>query len=100
MQKPFPRILYQDAMEQYGVDRPDIRYDLRAIDISDIAGGSGFQVFVSFDDVLSLSWFQICLVCLESFTICTFEFSHWYSTLHLKYYLQRKLLPPNVVMLS
>lgn len=46
MHKPFPRILYKDALELYGTDRPDIRYDLRAIDISDIAGKSGFQVFV------------------------------------------------------
>jgi len=44
-QEPFPRILYQDAMEQYGTDRPDIRYDLRAIDVSEIAGKSGFAVF-------------------------------------------------------
>jgi len=47
MQKPFPRILYKDAMEMYGNDRPDIRYDLRAIDVSEIAGKSGFPVFVS-----------------------------------------------------
>ncbi|MAU10867.1 MAG: aspartate--tRNA ligase [Anaerolineaceae bacterium] len=46
MHKPFPRILYKDAMEQYGTDRPDIRYDLRAIDVSEIAGESGFSVFV------------------------------------------------------
>jgi aspartyl-tRNA synthetase len=47
MHKPFPRILYKDAMEQYGNDRPDIRYDLRAIDVSEIAGESGFPVFVN-----------------------------------------------------
>src|SRR5690606_8954576 len=46
MQEPFPRILYKDAMEQYGTDRPDIRYDLRAVDVSDIAGQSGFAIFV------------------------------------------------------
>jgi len=45
MEEPFPRILYQDAMEQYGTDRPDIRYDLRAIDVSEIAGATGFAVF-------------------------------------------------------
>jgi aspartyl-tRNA synthetase len=45
LQKPFPRILYKDAMQQYGIDRPDIRYDLRAIDISSLAGRSGFRVF-------------------------------------------------------
>jgi aspartyl-tRNA synthetase len=45
--KPFPRITYTDAMEKYGTDRPDMRYDLQAIDISDIAGKSGFAIFVS-----------------------------------------------------
>ncbi|MCU0511124.1 MAG: aspartate--tRNA ligase [Anaerolineae bacterium] len=46
LQKPFPRMLYKDAMELYGCDKPDIRYDLRAIDISELAGKSGFRVFV------------------------------------------------------
>lgn len=44
--EPFQRILYKDAMELYGTDRPDIRFDLRAIDISEIAGKSAFPVFV------------------------------------------------------
>ena len=44
--EPFPRIGYQEAMEQYGTDRPDIRFDLRAIDISQIAGKCAFPVFV------------------------------------------------------
>ena len=44
--EPLPRIRYQDALEQYGTDRPDIRFDLRAIDISDIAGRCAFPVFV------------------------------------------------------
>lgn len=43
--EPFPRIRYRDALEQYGTDRPDIRFDLRAIDISDIASRSAFPVF-------------------------------------------------------
>lgn len=47
LQEPFPRILYKDAMEVYGSDKPDIRYDLKAIDVSEIAGKSGFPVFVS-----------------------------------------------------
>ena len=45
-QQPIPRLTYTEAMEGYGTDRPDIRYDLRAQDISDIAGKSGFRVFV------------------------------------------------------
>jgi len=44
--EPFPRIRYQDALEQYGTDRPDIRFDLRSIDISEIAGRCAFPVFV------------------------------------------------------
>ncbi len=47
MHTPFPRILYKDAMEWYGVDRPDIRYGMKAIDVSELAGKSGFSVFVS-----------------------------------------------------
>ncbi|MAS34600.1 MAG: aspartate--tRNA ligase [Anaerolineaceae bacterium] len=47
MEEPFPRLLYKDAMDWYGSDKPDIRYDLRAIDISDLAGKSGFPVFVN-----------------------------------------------------
>lgn len=47
LQTPFPRILYKDSMEWYGVDRPDIRYGMKAVDISELAGKSGFQVFVS-----------------------------------------------------
>jgi aspartyl-tRNA synthetase len=44
--EPFQRILYKDAMEFYGTDRPDIRFDLRAIDIADIAERCDFPVFV------------------------------------------------------
>lgn len=43
--KPFPRLQYQDAMERYGSDKPDLRYDLQAIEIGDIAARSGFSVF-------------------------------------------------------
>jgi aspartyl-tRNA synthetase len=47
MYKPFPRITYTDAMEKYGSDKPDLRYDLQAFDVTDIAGKSAFPVFVS-----------------------------------------------------
>ncbi|HLA45172.1 MAG TPA: aspartate--tRNA ligase, partial [Aggregatilineales bacterium] len=43
--KPFPRFKYRDVMEKYGSDKPDLRYGLEAIDISDIAGESTFAVF-------------------------------------------------------
>lgn len=43
--RPFKRISYRDAMERYGSDKPDLRYDLHATDVSDIAGRSEFSVF-------------------------------------------------------
>ena len=45
--KPFPRLTWQTAMDLYGTDRPDLRYDLAAVDISDLAVHSTFGVFQS-----------------------------------------------------
>jgi aspartyl-tRNA synthetase len=47
LSKPFRRLTYTEAMEKYGSDKPDLRYDLEAVDISDLAGKSGFSVFVN-----------------------------------------------------
>src|SRR5262249_45126464 len=44
--KPFKRITFTEAMEKYGSDKPDLRYGLEAIDISELAGKSAFGVFV------------------------------------------------------
>ena len=44
---PVPRITYQQAMEEYGIDRPDMRFEMKLQNISDIAAQSTFQVFVS-----------------------------------------------------
>ncbi len=44
---PFPRLTYTEAMEKYGSDKPDLRYDLAAVDITELAGKSAFPVFVS-----------------------------------------------------
>ncbi len=42
---PFPRMSYAQAMAEYGIDRPDTRYDLRIKDISEIAARTDFTVF-------------------------------------------------------
>jgi aspartyl-tRNA synthetase len=44
---PWPRLTYQQAMERFGKDNPDLRYGLELKDITDLAPGSGFQVFES-----------------------------------------------------
>lgn len=42
---PFPRLTYQQAMELYGSDKPDLRFDMRIWELSDIVYNSGFRVF-------------------------------------------------------
>ena len=44
---PFPQMTYQEAMDQYGTDRPDTRFDLKLVDVSDLFKDSGFKVFSS-----------------------------------------------------
>jgi aspartyl-tRNA synthetase len=43
--RSFPRISYKDAMERYGIDRPDLRFDLPLVTISDLAAAGNFGVF-------------------------------------------------------
>ncbi len=43
--RPFPRLTYADAMARYGSDRPDTRFELELVDVSEIVKDSGFKVF-------------------------------------------------------
>ena len=42
---PFPRMTWHDAMERYGTDRPDTRYGMELVTVSDIVKDMGFKVF-------------------------------------------------------
>lgn len=42
---PLPRMTWQDAMDKYGSDKPDIRFGFEICDISDIAANCSFKVF-------------------------------------------------------
>jgi aspartyl-tRNA synthetase len=44
---PVRRMTYKEAMDDYGIDRPDLRFDMKLKDISDIAKESSFKVFTS-----------------------------------------------------
>jgi len=44
---PFPRLDYEEAMERFGSDKPDTRFDLELIDVSDIMKESDLKVFSS-----------------------------------------------------
>jgi aspartyl-tRNA synthetase len=43
--RPFARLTYAEAMDRYGCDKPDTRYDLQLVDVSDLVKDSGFKVF-------------------------------------------------------
>jgi aspartyl-tRNA synthetase len=42
---PFPRLTYAEAMERYGTDKPDLRYDLSIQDLTEVLQGADFRLF-------------------------------------------------------
>ncbi|MDQ6599776.1 aspartate--tRNA ligase [Bacillus salipaludis] len=42
---PFPRMTYDEAMSRFGSDKPDTRFGLELVDLSEIVKDSGFKVF-------------------------------------------------------
>ncbi|MBV9468740.1 MAG: aspartate--tRNA ligase, partial [Abitibacteriaceae bacterium] len=44
---PLPRLTYAEAIRRYGSDKPDTRFGMEFVDISDLAVGSGFKVFAN-----------------------------------------------------
>src|SRR5207253_5893018 len=44
-QKPWPRLTYDDAMRRFGSDRPDTRFAMELVDLTEILSGTGFAVF-------------------------------------------------------
>ncbi len=42
---PWPRLSYQEALDRFGLDNPDIRFGLELKDLTDLAEGCGFRVF-------------------------------------------------------
>lgn len=43
--RPFPRLTYAEAMDRYGCDKPDTRFGLELVNVSDLLKDSGFKVF-------------------------------------------------------
>lgn len=44
---PLPRLTYTEAMERYGSDKPDIRFGMEIVDLTEAVRGCGFGVFTS-----------------------------------------------------
>ena len=51
----FPRMTYADAMEKYGSDKPDIRFGMEFIDLTNLTQGKEFVVFDSAEIVLGIN---------------------------------------------
>jgi len=45
LETPFPQYEYSDAMNRWGIDKPDLRFGMEINDITDIAGNTEFKVF-------------------------------------------------------
>jgi aspartyl-tRNA synthetase len=45
LQVPFPRLAYEEAMDRYGTDKPDLRFELPIVDLSDAVTSCEFRVF-------------------------------------------------------
>ena len=48
---PFPRMTWADAMKYYGSDKPDIRFDMRFVELKEVVSGHNFSVFDTADYV-------------------------------------------------
>src|SRR5436309_14724532 len=44
-QVPWPRMAFDEAMRRFGIDRPDLRFAMEIIDLTDVFRSSGFKVF-------------------------------------------------------
>jgi aspartyl-tRNA synthetase len=47
LKTPFPRLRHEDAMERFGIDKPDLRFGLELVELSDLANQTEFKVFTS-----------------------------------------------------
>jgi aspartyl-tRNA synthetase len=43
--RPFPRLTYKEAMARYGSDKPDLRFGMEIVEVSDLAADTEFRVF-------------------------------------------------------
>ncbi len=45
IETPFPVLKYQDAIDRFGTDKPDMRFDMEIVDLGEVVQGTSFKVF-------------------------------------------------------
>lgn len=63
MNEPFPRMTWHDAMKYYGSDKPDIRFEMKFVELKEVVSGHDFVVF---DDAAYVG--GICATACASYT--------------------------------
>lgn len=53
--EPFPRMTWDDAMEFYGNDKPDIRFEMKLVNLTPTVQGQGFKVFDEAELVVAIA---------------------------------------------
>ncbi len=51
IEAPFPRMTYAEAMRRYGSDKPDTRFEMELVDLTEFFAGTGFKIFASSEHV-------------------------------------------------
>ncbi len=51
----FPRMTYQEAIENYGSDKPDLRFGMKFSELDQLAKGKGFKVFDDAEKIIAIS---------------------------------------------
>ena len=53
---PFPRLTWDEAMKTYGIDKPDLRYDMKLVELTDLAKGKSesFKIFDASEIVIGI----------------------------------------------
>ncbi|MBI2258815.1 MAG: aspartate--tRNA ligase [Flavobacteriia bacterium] len=57
----FPRITYEEAMEKYGSDKPDLRFGMEFVDLTALTKGKGFSVFDNAQTIIAINAEQAAL---------------------------------------